>query len=176
MVDENCQHEWVIANLRNGYLVTEGCTHCGRRTSFFTLEDRHHMDSYIDGDHRWRFLGSAQAVKFDLECKKCAEVVNLDKVMGLMLCLGCKEDCMANLTGKELGGEEAWVYLGLCADSSHVSGECVGSEATETLTEYFNSRIKTPGKSVIFAPCSLRGNIDTCQGEIIADLGLKDIY
>jgi len=176
MADESCQHEWTIVNLRTGYLVTEGCPHCGRRACYFTLEDRPYKDSYADGKHRWRFLGSSQAVKFDLRCTKCGKEVSLDRVMSLMLCMGCKEDCEAASTGKEMEGKDAWVYVALCSDLSHASGECVGSEETQALTEYFNSRIRTPGKRVVFVPCILRKSIDTCQGEIIADVGLKELF
>lgn len=176
MGDQSCRHDWTIVNLRNGYLVTEGCPHCGRRACFFTLEDHPHKDSYVDGEHTWRFLGNSQAFKFDLKCRRCGKEVNLESVMGLMLCLDCRDDCVAAATGKELGGEGSWVYVALCADTSHASEECIGTDETRALTEYFNSRIKTPGKKVVFVPCKLRKGIDTCQGEIIADAGLKELY
>jgi len=175
MADKTCTHEWTIVNLRNGYLVTEGCAHCGGRASFFTLEDRHHMDSYIDGPHKWRFLGSSQAVKFDLQCSKCGKKVALDRTQALGMCVGCKEDCKASRKGKSAGGENTWVYLALCAQSIHEKGECVPAEECRALTEYYQSRIKSPGKRVIFVSCILRDSIDFCQAEIIADIGLKDI-
>jgi len=173
MAEEKCQHEWRIVNLQNGYLVTEGCAGCGARANFFTLEDRHHMDTYVDGEHRWRFLGSSQAVKFDLECVKCGKVMKLDNVQALAMCVECKDKCKAALEGK--GDENTWVYLALCTEAQHQKGECVTREECRALTDYFNSRITTPGKKVIFVPCILRESIDFCQAEIIADVGLKDI-
>lgn len=174
---ENCRHAWEIINLRNGYLVTEGCTHCGRRANFFTLEDRNHMDSYVEGKHIWGFLGSSQAVKFDFKCTLCGKEIKLDKVMALMACLDCKEDCLAPKKGREKSGDEdSWVYLALCPDPGHENEECIGSEEIKALNSYFNSRIKTPGKRITIIPCLYRGKIDTCQGEIIADVGMKDLF
>jgi hypothetical protein len=176
MAEGSCKHEWKIVNLRTGYLVTEGCTRTGARAAFFTPEDKIHRDSYIEGKHHWRFMGSSQAVKFDLECEKCGELVKLDNVVGLAACLECKEDCLAFMEGKHLGGDDAWVYLAMCSLSTHEEGKCVTERETKALTEYFNSRIKTPGKKVVFVPDRLRANIDTCQAEVIADIGLKDLF
>lgn len=176
MPDQDCRHQWTIVNVRNGYIVTEGCYHCGGRASFFTIEDLFHRDTYADGDHRWRFLGSAQAVKFDLQCETCGKVVNLDKVIALMLCTECRDDCEAAMVKQQEGNEDAWVYVALCAYSTHWDGQCVGIEEVAALNEYFNSHIKTPGKKIIFVPCTMRKSIDLCQGEVIADVGMKEIY
>jgi len=176
MTEPTCQHEWMTINVLNGYLVTEGCSHCGARMSFFTLEDRHQMDSYKKGEHKWNFLGSSQAVKFDLKCAKCGKVVHLRKTMALMLCTECMEDCEAGRRAKHAPGEQTWVYLALCPDPCHLSGECVSPEETLALTEYFNIRIRTPGKRILILPCVMRPSINTCQGETIADVGMKDLF
>lgn len=176
MNDTSCKHEWTPVNLHSGYIVTEGCSHCGARQSLFTLDDRHHMDAYVRGEHKWRFLGSSQTVKFDLKCVKCGKVVQLRKTVALMLCTECMQDCEAGKKAKHEGGENVWVYLALCPDSSHLSGDCVGAEETEALTDYFNSKIKTPGKKILILPCNQRPSIDLCEGDVIVDVGLKDLY
>lgn len=175
MSHESCQHWWEIINLRSGYLVTEGCMRTGERANFFTLEDRHHMDTYVDGDHIWRFLGSSQAINFDLQCRKCEKTVKLDRTQSLAMCVGCKDECKAALKGIKDEEGTTWVYLAQCNETLHQAGECVHHEETDALTEYFNSRIKTPGKKIIFVPCILRESIDFCQAEIITDFGMKDI-
>ena len=175
MAYDKCNHEWKIINLRDGYLVTEGCMRTSDRSNFFTLHDRHHMDTYYEGEHYWRFLGSSQAVKFDLECVRCGKVMRLERTQALAMCVGCEDDCKANQAGEEEPGGNVWVYLALCNETLHESGECVTREETEALSEYFNSRIDTPQKKIIFVPCILRNSIDYCQAEIIADIGMKDI-
>ncbi len=176
MADEKCDHQWSMINVKNGYLVTEGCAHCGARISFFSLEDVPPKDSYTEGPHTWKYLGSSQAVRFDLKCGKCGEVVELKNVVGLMLCTNCDPECNAGSLANLVGKEKTWVYVALCADTTHKGGKCVSDEETRALTEYFNSRITTPGKKVLFVPCKFIRKIDTCRGEIIADTGLTSIY
>lgn len=174
MATEDCSHEWEMINVQQGYLVVEGCFHCKARTSFFSKDSLPPGDPVRDGDHLWQQLWNYQATRFDLKCKKCGKVVDLGKVMGLMLCDGCEEDCEVARIAKE--NPDAWVYVALCADSTHERGPCVGDEEIQALTEYFNSRIRTPGKRVIFVPCKMRTYVDKCQGHVIADVGLTDIY
>ena len=82
---------------------------------------------------RYRLVGE--------KCEKCGEVVNHNDVIGLALCLECNEDCLAYMEGKNLAGDDAWVYLALCPRPDHEEGNCVGERETTALTEYFNSRI-----------------------------------
>ncbi|MFH1677124.1 MAG: hypothetical protein ABIC40_08875 [bacterium] len=176
MADENCRHKWSVVNARNGFLVSEGCTHCGAKVSYFTLQDKYQTDPYADGVHRWRFLGSSQSVKFDLKCSKCGKIEHLDKIVGLLFCTECREDCNAAKIKALTGNENTWVYLALCSDSSHRKGTCIGEEEIKAVTEYFNGNIRTIGKKIIFLPCSERKSIEVCEGEIIADVGMKEIY
>jgi hypothetical protein len=133
------------------------------------------MDSYVKGKHKWRPLGSSQAVKFDLKCGKCGKVVRLEKAIGLMLCTECRQDCAAGTLAKHSPSEQVWVYLALCPDSSHVSEKCIGPEEIEALNRFFNDRIKTPGKRIVIVPCDMRPSIDICEGEILADVGMIDL-
>lgn len=170
-----CSHEWSMVNLRHGYLVVEGCYKCKARSSFFSSEPTLPVDDYEDGEHHWIYLGSSQAVKFDLACDDCGEVVNLDDMMGLMLSTCRDPECEVARTAAG-AGKGTWVYVALCADSTHASGKCVSDAGIETLTEYFNANIKDPHKSIIVVPCIKCKSIDTCEGIVIADVGLTDIY
>jgi len=40
---------------RSGYLVVEGCYHCGARSSFFSTEPVAPMDEYREGPHFWEY-------------------------------------------------------------------------------------------------------------------------
>lgn len=176
MAKEDCRHDWMIVDLQNGYLVTEGCTRCGRRSSFFTLKDLPHLDTYMQDGHRWRFLGSAQSTRFNLKCSKCSKKVEMKNVIGLMLCTECAEDCPVLERKKDAGAENTWIYLALCSDPMHEKGTCVSEEEIRALEEYFNGNIKSPGKRVRFAPCKEWKSVDVCQGDVIADVGMKEIY
>jgi hypothetical protein len=175
MIHSDTQHDWNIINVRNGYLVTEGCLETGARRSFFSMEDTPPIDKYTEGGNTWKYLGSAQAVKFDLKCSKTGKIAKLDNVVGLMLCTECDQSCNAGQLGL-LIGDGAWVYIAMGEDTSQPNGKKASVQETKALTEYFNSRIKTPGKKIFFVPCNFIRNIDTCKGEIIADMGMTDIY
>ena len=147
-----------MASIRNGYLVVEGCYECKARASFFSTEPTPPVDDYQDGEHLWTYLGSFQAV-----------------MMGLMLSTCRDPECeVARIADRE--GKGTWVYVALCADSTHASGKCVSDAGIKALTEYFNGNIKDPNKNVVVVPCVKCKSIDTCQGIVIADTGLTEIY
>ena len=170
-----CSHQWSMTNIRGGYLVVEGCHRCGARASFFSTEPTAPVDDYQDGKHFWTYLGSSQAVKFDLACDKCGHTVDLNDMMGLMLSTCRDPDCEVGRLAVE-GGKGTWVYVALCADSTHASGKCVSDEGVQALTEYFNGNIKDPDKRIIVVPCRKCESIDTCEGIVIADIGLTEMY
>ena len=164
-----------MANIRSGYLVVEGCSKCKARVSFFSTEPQPPVDDYQDGEHFWTYLGSSQAVKFDLSCDECGQVVDLNDMMGLMLSTCREPECeVARIAAQE--GRGAWVYVALCADSSHATGKCVSDAGIQALAEYFNGNIKDPDKRIIVVPCMKCRSIDTCEGIVMADTGLTDIY
>ena len=170
-----CTHKWSMTNIRGGYLVVEGCRHCNARASFFSTEASPPIDDYHEGEHYWTYLGSSQAAKFDLKCESCGHLVDLSDMMGLMLSTCRDPDCEVGRTAMK-ASKGTWVYVALCADSTHAAGKCVSDEGIAALTQYFNANIRDPHKRVIVLPCNKCRSIDTCEGIIIADTGLTDIY
>jgi hypothetical protein len=139
------------------------------------MEAQPPVDDYVDGEHFWTYRGSYQAAKFDLACDSCGEQVDLDDLMGLMLSTCEDPACSVARTARE-AGEGAWVYVALCADSSHASGRCVSERGIQALTEYFNANLKNPNKRIIVVPCRECSDIDTCEGIVMADTGLTEFY
>ncbi len=171
-----CHHRWAMANIRPGYLVIEGCFHCRNRISFFSQEAVAPIDDYHEGEHFWSHLWHYQASQFDLKCEKCDAEVLLKEVMALMLCTKCDSKCGVSTAGKQEPGKKTWVYAALCANTSHSPNKCVPAESLRALNEYFNQGIKDPAKKIVVVPCSLRNRVDTCQGIVLADFGLTDLY
>lgn len=176
MTNDTCRHTWTMINVRSGYLVTEGCFHCRNRISFFSEEPVPPIDDYHDGAHFWSYLGSSQASKFDLKCETCAKQIPLGDLMALMLCWRCDPECGVFGIGSGDPETKTWVYVALCGDSSHASGKCVSDESIEALNEYFNAGLDDPQKKIIVAPCRLRKSVDSCQGIVLADIGLTELY
>jgi len=175
-VKDDCRHRWTMTNIRNGYLVVEGCFHCRQRTSFFSQEPVPPQDDYREGDHFWSYLGSSQASKFDLRCEECSKEVPLKDVMALMLCMRCDPECGVYKAGS--GGREGktWVYVALCADTSHASKGCITEPGIRALNEYFNRGTQDQPKKIVVVSCESRKNVDTCEGVVLADVGLTEIY
>jgi hypothetical protein len=164
-----------MVNIQDGYLVTEGCFHCLNRISFFSGEPVPPIDSYHEGDHFWNYLGSAQASKFDLQCEKCSKQVQLKELMALMLCVACDPECGVYQASHEGDDPPTWVYVALCADTSHASGTCVSEPGIQALNEYYQGDPSNPRKTKV-VPCRLRRSVDSCQGIILADTGLTELY
>jgi hypothetical protein len=171
----SCKHKWEMADIRYGYLVIEGCPKCGGRSSFFSEEPVPPVDEYREGDHFWIYMGSSQALKFNFKCTKCKRLVNLEDMMGLMMSTCEDPQCkVAQIGLKE--GKGTMVYVALCADSKHTSGKCVSAKGIKALNEYFNQNIKASGKKIVIVPCDKCCNIDKCEGIVITDTGLTDMY
>ena len=170
------QHRWSVTNVRSGYLVTEGCFHCRNRISFFSAEPVAPIEDYHEGKHFWNYLGSAQASKFDLKCQTCSHEVRLDELMALMLCWRCTPECEVNKIASQDPLQKTWVYVALCANSSHATGACVPEESLRALNEYFNAGLDDPQKRIIVVPCSLLKSVDSCQGIVLADIGLTELF
>jgi hypothetical protein len=171
-----CRHRWAMANVRNGYLVIEGCFHCRSRISFFSEEPVPPIDDYMEGEHFWSHLGDFQASKFDLRCEKCSKEIVLSDVMAMMLCMRCTPDCGVYQAGSAEPGRTTWAYVALCADTSHRRGRCVSKAGLRALNEYFNAGLSDPAKRILIVPCRLRQSVDRCQGIVLADVGLTEIY
>jgi hypothetical protein len=176
MTQASCRHHWAMAHIRHGYLVIEGCFHCRSRISFFSEEPVPPIDDYMEADHFWSHLGDFQASKFDLRCDKCSRDVALNDVMAMMLCMRCNPDCGVYQAGSQDPGRKSWVYVALCADTSHARRRCVSKTGLRALNEYFNTGLSDPAKRILIVPCELRESVDRCQGVVLADVGLTEIY
>lgn len=143
---------------------------------FFSAEPVAPIDDYHEGEHFWSYLGSSQACKFDLKCERCATEVSLKELMALMLCWKCDPECGAYQAGERDRAHKTWVYVALCADSSHASARCVSEESIQALNEYFNADLEDPQKKIVVVPCRLRKSVDSCQGVVLADIGLTELY
>jgi len=175
MTKATCRHRWKMVNLHGGYLVIEGCFHCRQRISQFSEEPVPPIEAYREGEHFWSHLADYQASKFDLRCEECGETVPLRDVMATMLCMRCDPECGVFKAGQSEGGKH-WVYVALCANTSHAGAACVSEGGIQAMNEYFNEDLHDPEKRIVVVPCSRRRSVDTCQGIVLADVGLTEMY
>jgi hypothetical protein len=169
-----CTHHWSMIDVRSGYLVVEGCYHCGARSSFFSTEVVAPMDEYRDGPHYWEYLSGDQAVTFRLRCDLCGAEPDLSAMTGLMLSTCEEPGCEIGRLAHKLG-RRASIYVALCGDSSHASSRCVSDEGVRALTEYFNQGRRRRRRRIVVVPCRMRSDADCCRGVVIADAGLTEL-
>jgi hypothetical protein len=170
-----CAHRWSLANIRSGYLVVEGCAHCGARGTYFSTELVAPVEEYQQGPHHWQYMVSSQAVTFDMRCDTCGEAVDLSDMVALMLCTCEDPDCEIGRMSLDLGRDTS-IYVALCSDSTHeTNSACVSEEGLAALNQYFNQRLRKGRKKILVVPCKMCGNFDCCPGVVIADSGLIEL-
>jgi hypothetical protein len=96
--------------------------------------------------------------------------------MATMLCMKCNPECGVFAVSAQDQDRKTWVYVALCANTSHASGKCVTEEGIRALNEYFNCGLQDPLKKIVVVPCALRKSVDTCHGIVLADVGLTELY
>jgi hypothetical protein len=171
----SCAHRWSLADIRSGYLVVEGCHHCGARGTYFSTEPAAPVEEYWDGPHHWQYLVSSQAVTFNMRCDLCGEAVDLGDVVGLMLCTCEDPSCEIGHLAAERGHDTS-IYVALCSDSTHETNPaCVSDAGIAALNDYFNQHRREGRKKILVVPCKLCGDVDCCPGVIIADSGLIEL-
>ena len=168
-----CAHHWSMTRIRSGYLVVEGCYHCGARSTFFSTEPVPPMDEYREGPHIWEYLSGYQAVTFGLSCDACGREPDLSAMTGLMLSMCEDPGCEIGRMALELGPKTS-IYVALCDDSTHGAGHCVSDEGVQALTEYFNQG-RSGRRRIVVVPCRMRSDADSCRGVVIADAGLTEL-
>jgi len=173
MIPGKCNHAWRMTDVKDGFIVTEKCYHCGLLRTYFSFEETPPKEEYKEGEHYWDYAGSAQSIKFNMRCSGCGAAVTFENLMGLMQCVGCDRDCHINIISQICEGQNIWVYAGLAYKAGAASD--LPAEKLEVLTDYFTSRLRTPGKKILVLPGSIRRNPEACRGEILKDVGMLSL-
>lgn len=172
MSKQHCRHKWAMTNIRDGFIMYESCSHCQTTRSYFSYDDIPAKEPYREGVHVWNYSDSAQSVKFDLKCMHCSEIVDLDELMGLMTCAACTDDCDLHTVVHIAESQKVWVYAALSFSQAKGREHHVRPEKLIALTQFFNSKIKKPGKKVLIMPGWLRISPEKCRGDVLKDVGM----
>ena len=162
-----------MTDVRGGFLVVEGCYHCGARSSFFSTEPVPPRDEYREGEHIWEYLSGDQAVSFGLRCDLCGQTrpERHDRPHDVAV----RGPRLPGRTPGGTAGDRASVYVALCGDSTHESGHCVSDEGVAALEAYFNQgrRPARGASSSCRAACATTPT--AAAGSCISDAGLIDL-
>lgn len=169
MDNPHCDHQWQMTNVSYGYIITEKCFHCDKIMTYFTVDDKHPMEEYREGDHFWNVMEVAQSFRFDLACSACAKIVSFDELLGIMLCTGCDETCRVNELRAKLAPNRTWLYVAwgfLPSDEMNQPSE----EKITLLEQYFNQRRRSKFSRIKIVSSASINSIATCNGEVIKDV------
>jgi hypothetical protein len=174
MTGTECGHIWRMVNVDYGYVITEKCSKCEIISTYFTFEDRPPLEEYREGNHFWNVMESAQSFRFDFKCTHCGRVVKFDKLMGLLMCSGCDENCEVEKLQKLLEKEKTWVYVafGFLPITEHKQ---LSKKKIAILEDFFNQRRKSTDSRIKIVSQELVTNYAMCYGEVIKDVNMLSL-
>jgi hypothetical protein len=173
MKENECAHQWAMVNVQTGFLITEYCVKCDKTSSYFCLEKRPPLEEYRDGDHFWNVLESAQAIRFDLGCRKCGKEISFREMAGLAMCTGCDANCNVDFIRKEMEKNRTWIYVAfgfLPLDEA----QQLSQEKISILEDYFNQRRGSSKSSIKFVSSKLISDVKHCYAQVIKDVGMLE--
>ena len=166
------KHNWEMVNIRAGYIIYENSYPNRMTRCYFSEEDVEPIEEYKEGDEFWKFAGSAQSIKFDMRCKNTAVTVKFDELLGIMY--PDSQKCKGDIAIIQTIAEEFQIYIYVALCYRGPKGEVIelSTEQLHVLNEYFNAKLRTPGKKILILPEKLCGPPEMCFGSILVDTGM----
>jgi hypothetical protein len=171
-----CRHQWITTHIRSELLVVRSCFHCRKFISSFSEGPVPPIDDYMEGAHFWSRRGDSEASKFDLLCGTCSKEVRRPELMAIRPCMTYSPAWGVFEVSEDSKDKKRWVSGALFANTPHTSGTCISREGIRALNEYFNQGLQDASRRGHIVRRDLRPSVDTCQGVVLADVGLTEIY
>ena len=166
------KNEWEMIDEKIGYVVYENSFPSGLIRCYFSFEDVPPLEEYKEGKEYWKYIGSAQSLKFNLKNKTTGEVVQLNELMGIMYPTIDDPDNNVYQIQQIAENNKIFIYIALTYRDPSVKGRKLTDEQLTALNEYFNNRLRSPGKKILILPENICGDPSKCKGEILTDIGL----
>jgi predicted metal-binding protein len=168
MKRKKCAHFWEMVNLAPGLIVMKKCFHCRKVSTCFIFHNKPPLEPCYDGEHFWNFMESDASFHFDLRCKKCGTLVNLNELVGLMKCTGCDGRCEAGMLMRKLEAENTKVYIAVGARPIEERPQ-LEREKFEALEEYFKKQSESLESKIRIVPHKMVRDFSSCYAEVIRD-------
>jgi len=172
MEDKKCSHLWEMTNIHDGLIVMKKCSHCEKVSTCFTPDTIPPVGSSHEGEHFWNFMEADPSFHFDLKCSKCGSIVEMNELVGLMLCTGCDEECEVHLYRHKLEAEDTHVYIALGRRPMDERKQ-LGEDKFAVLQEYLEQQAGCGKPKVKIVPHKMVKNIATCYAEPISIESVK---
>jgi len=173
MEDKKCLHLWEMINISDGLIVMKKCTHCEKVSTCFSPDTTPPLESCREQEHFWNFMEADPSFHFDLECSKCGTIVEMNELVGLMLCTGCDEECKVHVCRHKLETENTQVYIALGRRPMDERKQ-LPKDKFAVLQEYFEQQAGCGKPKVKIVPHKMVKNIATCYAEPINIESLRE--
>lgn len=178
MKKKDCSHLWEMTDVIPGLIVMKKCFHCGKISTCFTPQNKPPMETSHEKEHFWNFMESEHSFHFNLKCSKCSTKVNLDELVGIMMCTGCDDACEVNILRDKLEPEQTRVYLVL-EQRPVKERKQLSQEKFRILEKFFDQRSIDSKCKIRIVPLKRVRSLSTCYATPIKDedmLFSADIY
>jgi len=171
MKQKECAHFWEMVNLAPGLIVMKKCFHCSKVSTCFVFHNRPPLEPCHDGEHFWNFMESDASFHFDLKCKKCSTLVNLDELVGLMKCTGCDQKCEAGMLMRKLESKNTRVYIAIGAQPIKEKPQ-LSRGKIDVLKEYFKKQSESLESRIKIVPHKMVRDFSSCYAEVVRDVDM----
>jgi len=165
MDDKNCSHLWEMINFSQGLIVIKKCSHCEKVSACFSPDSTPPVEACREEEHFWNFMEADPAFHFDLKCSKCDTIVELNELVGLMVCTGCDEACdeacEVHICRHKLEAENKQVYIALGRRPIDERKQ-LPEEKLAVLQEYFDQQADCGKPKAKIVSHKMVKNIATC--------------
>ena len=159
MQEDKCSHIWEMVNVASGLIVMKKCFHCGKVSTCFCFHDKLPLEPSHEGEHFWNFMEADPSFHFNLKCTKCNIIVEMEELVGLMICTGCDEECKVNICRQKLEAKDKQVYIALgCRPID--DRKQLPEKKLVALQEYFNQQSNLAKTKIV--PHKMIKNVATC--------------
>jgi hypothetical protein len=158
-----------MVNLAPGLIVVKKCFHCRKVSTCFVFHNTPPLEPCHDGEHFWNFMESDAAFHFDLRCKKCETLVNLNELVGLMRCTGCDERCEAGMLMRKLEPKNTKVFIAVGARPVEERPQ-LGRAKFDALKAYFDQQSKSLDSRIKIVPHRMVRDLSSCYAEVLRDV------
>jgi len=168
MAKGKCSHAWEIANAEHGLVVMKKCFHCGKVSTCFCHHDKLPLESSHEGQHFWNFVEGDPALHFDLKCSKCGTTVEMNELVGLMICTGCDPECKVDALRREFEPQGVHVRIALGGRPIDERKQ-IPPEKIAVLQQYFDQQAQSGKPKVNVVSHELVRNIESCYARIVEE-------
>jgi len=168
----DCQHHWVMTNVKYGFVIFEKCYHCKELRTYFTEDDSLLLgDEYREGEHFYNRLESAQSFTFDLLCTRCNRLETYNDLIGLFYCTSCMPNCQVEKLQQQYAPHKTWIMVAF-GILPNAKKNPIPQAKLDILSDYFNQRRDTTRSTIKIVSFELIADLTRCKGGFIHDVGL----